>query len=92
MTLNQAVATAMVMQLLPQSAPGVYNYWKDILWIPSLLVVLGSILGIWFGSYIVRQKIVSNRFLYRTITIFLFVSSVYFFITHWNHTDLDIIE
>jgi hypothetical protein len=84
LSIKQSVGTAMVMQLLPQSIPGVINYWKDILWKPSILVILGSILGIWFGSYLVKNNFIKERILYRAITIFLLVSSIYFYYEHWN--------
>ena len=57
LTIKQSVAAVMVMQLLPQSIPGVINYKKYILWLPSLLVILGSIYGIWLGSNAVRKII-----------------------------------
>lgn len=87
MTLKEAVAAAMVMQLLPQSAPGVYNYWNHIRWMPSFLVVVGSTIGIWIGSHCVTDGYLSNRTLYRIITVFLFVSAIYFSVYHWNHND-----
>ena len=84
LSIPQSVAVAMVMQLLPQSAPGVYHYRKYILWTPTILVVLGSVIGIWIGSLIVSKKYISENTLYRIITIFLFVSAIYFYIKHWN--------
>lgn len=93
LTIKQAVGAAMVMQLLPQSIPGVINYKKHILWFPSLLVILGSIYGIWLGSNAVKKKYLTEQTLYRIITIFLFITSVYFYFTHWNHTsEPDILE
>ena len=29
---KEAIAIGMVMQVLPQSIPGVINYWKHIIW------------------------------------------------------------
>ena len=82
--IKTAIALIMVMQLLPQSAPGVYHYWNYILWIPTILVVIGSIIGIWIGSSITSKKYVSDNTLYRIIPVFLFVSAIYFYIKHWN--------
>lgn len=84
LNINQAVAAGLVMQLFPQSAPGLINYWKHVLWLPSILVVLGSLIGIWIGSKIIKEKLLSNRFLYRIITVFLLFTSVYFYVCHWN--------
>lgn len=72
------------MQLLPQSAPGVYHYWNDILWTPTIFVVIGSIIGIWIGSIITTKKYISENTLYKIITVFLFISSIYFYVKHWN--------
>jgi len=84
LSIPQAVASAMVMQLLPQSAPGVYHYWNDILWTPTIFVVIGSIIGIWIGSIITTKKYISENTLYKIITVFLFISSIYFYVKHWN--------
>ena len=60
---------------------------------PSLLVILGSIYGIWLGSNAVRKNYLTEQTLYRIITIFLFITSIYFYFTHWNHTsEPDILE
>lgn len=84
LTLPEAVAVSMVMQLFPQSAPGVYNYWKYIHWKPTFFVILGSFFGIWLGSILTANKYLSDLFLYRFLAIFLLLSSFYFFIKHWN--------
>ena len=93
LTIPQAVAVAMVMQLLPQSAPGVYNYRKHILWKPTIFVILGSILGIWVGSTLTSKNYLSETFLYRFLAIFLLFSSLFFFIKHWNPVQkMDVLE
>uniref|UniRef100_A0A6C0AWU7 Membrane transporter protein n=1 Tax=viral metagenome TaxID=1070528 RepID=A0A6C0AWU7_9ZZZZ len=84
LTISESVAVAMVMQLLPQSLPGVYNYWKYIKWEPTVFVILGSFFGIWFGSMLSANNYLSELFLYRFLAIFLLLSSFYFFIKHWN--------
>lgn len=84
LSIKQSVAVGMLMQLLPQSIPGVINYWKNILWYPSFIVITSSIFGIWLGSYLVTKNIIKEYLLYRIITIFLFISSIYFYIYHWD--------
>lgn len=86
LSLNKAVAITMVMQLLPQSIPGVINYWKDIIWIYALLVVFGSILGVYLGSYLTTNKILKEKLLYKILCIFLLLSTCYFFYNYWNKT------
>lgn len=82
LSIKQAIATVMVMQLLPQSLPGVLNYKDNIKLIPTLFVTGSSIIGIWIGSYLVKHNYIGEKTLYRVITIFLFLSSIYFFIKH----------
>lgn len=84
LTIPQTIAVIMVMQLLPQSLPGVYNYRKHIMWEPTILVIIGSLFGIWFGSHMVANKYISDQMQYKMITVFLFISSIYFYIKHWN--------
>ena len=70
--------------LLPQSIPGVINYWKHILWYESFLVIISSIFGIWLGSYLVTRNIIPEYIMYRFITIFLFLCGTYFYLYHWD--------
>jgi uncharacterized membrane protein YfcA len=84
MSIQEAVGVIMVMQLLPQSAPGVLNYWEHIHWIPSLLVIIGSIVGIWIGSYLVKKKYLNEKMLYKILTIFCFMYGFYFYFGYWN--------
>ena len=46
--------------------------------------LLGSIFGIWLGSYLVKNNFINEKILYRTITVFLLISSIYFYYEHWN--------
>ena len=82
LTIKQSVAAIMVMQLLPQSIPGVMNYKDHIVWIPTVLVILGSIFGIWLGSHMVKIGFLNEDILYQIITVFLFISSIYFYFNH----------
>lgn len=84
LTFKQAVSVSMLMQLLPQSILGVRNYWSEIKWGVSLRVIFSSIIGIYIGSLIVMKNIVSQTFLYKILTIILFLSSVYFYLNFWK--------
>lgn len=83
LTIKEAVAAGMVMQLLPQSIGGVYNYRKSIVWIPTILLILGSVFGIWIGSYMVNKNLISEKYLYKMLTIILFISTIYFYYNYW---------
>ena len=82
LTVKQSIAAVMVMQLLPQSLPGVMNYKDHIIWTPTIFVIIGSIFGIWFGSHMVKFGLLDENMLYQIITVFLFVTSIYFYICH----------
>lgn len=84
LSVKQAIAIGMVMQLLPQSIPGVVNYWKHILWYESFVVVTASIFGIWLGSFLVTRNIIPEYIMYRFITVFLFLCAIYLYLYHWD--------
>ena len=80
MNIHTAVGCSLVMQLLPQSLPGVllYNKKKFIDWYASIIVVLGSFLGIALGSYLVTCNYVSEENTYKFLTLMLIITSVIF--------------
>ena len=73
-----AIALIMVMQLLPQSIFGVINYWNYINWYQSFIVIVSSFFGIYIGSFIVTNNYISELMLYKILTIFLIINSIYF--------------
>ena len=84
MSLSQSIATGLILQLVPQSIFGVIEYYNsgDIVWKNSLIVLIGSSIGIYFGAMINTKKWISNKYLYLILSITLFTSSIYIFITH----------
>lgn len=84
LSFKEAVSVSMLMQLLPQSVLGVRNYWSEIKWGVSLRVILSSVIGIYIGSLIVTKNIISQTILYKILTLFLFFSSIYFYLNFWN--------
>ena len=77
-----AVAAIMVMQLFPQSILGVINYYKDINWYISLIILIGSFIGIYIGSYIVSNNYISELTIFKILTIMLIIISIYFSIKY----------
>jgi uncharacterized membrane protein YfcA len=77
---QSAVGVSLVMQLLPQSLPGViiYNNLGHIPYIPALLVVLGSTLGIIIGALAVSNNLVTEKMMYKIISIILIISAICF--------------
>ena len=84
MTLSQAVATALVNQLVPRGFFGVTEYYKsgDIKLNETVLIILGSSIGIYLGALIHLNHYLSERTLYFILSIILFVASIYLFIKH----------
>jgi len=84
MTLSQSVAVSLVIQLIPQSFFGAYEYYKagDVKWIPVLFVLIGSAVGIYLGSIINVRNLIDKKYLYLSLSIILFFSSIYIFIKH----------
>ncbi len=82
--LKQAVAIALIIQLLPQSLPGVYSFYKKgyinytILFI-SLLVLIGSLIGIQLGVYLSTNDIINKKETYRILSYFLILSGLYIY-------------
>lgn len=75
MSLNQAVGTSLLMQLLPQSLPGVLLYQKKgyINYYNSFLVIFGSLLGIGIGAYLITYDYIEKKYLYKILSIILII-------------------
>ena len=84
MSLNQAVGTSLLMQLLPQSLPGVLLYQKKryIDFYNSFLVIFGSLLGIGIGAYLITYDYIEKKYLYKILSIVLIIFA---FIYSYEH-------
>ena len=85
LSLKKAVIIALILQVLPQTIPALYNFWKnnDItreLLIISLFLVIGNFIGTYYGSFIHTQEVFSEYYLYLFFVFFLLFSAGY--ITH----------
>ena len=92
LTVKQAVGISLIMQLLPQSLPGVMLYYKnkDItarVFILALYVVLGSLIGIYVGAYLVQKDYVTEKIMYTLLSILLISSGLYIIYDHLLYTD-----
>jgi uncharacterized membrane protein YfcA len=74
-----AVCAGLILQLLPQSLPGLYLYYiEGYVDIPlSLWCLLGSTIGIWVGSFISTKEYVDELFIYRLIFLITFGTALY---------------
>ena len=96
LSVQQAVATSLIIQLLPQSLPGVMLYvkkgvinWKLV--VISVFLVLGSLVGIYLGSYLVTHDIITTEAMHLILASILLTSSLYIFYKELvEHRDKDL--
>ena len=92
LTIKESVVISLIVQLIPQTIPGVIAYYNqklirvDIVYI-ALLSMLGSFFGVYIGANASIKNYISNKLLYRILTIVLFMSSIYLYYNYWNHID-----
>ena len=92
LTIKESVIIALIVQLIPQTIPGVLAYYNqkmikiDIVYI-SILIILGSFIGVYIGANASIKNYISNRTLYRILTIVLFISSIYLYYNYWNYIE-----
>ena len=87
LTLQESVGISLIMQLLPQSLPGVMLYYNNgqityITAIIALFVVIGSLLGIYLGSYLVNNNYINLKFMYGNLAGLLIGSGLYIIYTY----------
>ena len=95
LSVQEAVATSLIIQLLPQSLPGVMLYWnKKVinlkLIIISAFLLIGSLIGIYIGSYLVTKNIINTEEMHILLASILFVSSLYIFYKEIYGRDKDL--
>lgn len=82
LTLHESVGISLIMQLLPQSLPGVILYYKEgsitiTTAIIAMFVVIGSLIGIYLGSYLVHNNYINLKFMYGSLASLLIGSGLY---------------
>ena len=84
MNIHNAVGCSLLMQLLPQSLPGVmlYHYKGHMQYYASFAVIFGSILGILLGSLLVTYDYISEKMLYKLLTYLLILITSLFIYEH----------
>lgn len=83
-TIQQAVAAGLFLQLIPQSLPAVYMYYKTdnlLVW-ESIVLVVGSLLGTLVGAYQSTHNWITKRSLYIILFVLMVASSAYIFCRH----------
>ena len=79
----EALTLTLVIQLLPTSLLGVYEYRKHIRIIPTLIFALGSFFGIYAGSLLVTKKVLSEKTLYKIFTVTISSISILYIYRHF---------
>jgi uncharacterized protein len=77
--IKTAVCTGLILQLVPQSLPGLYLYYqKGYVDVPlSMWCLVGSTIGIFIGSLISSREYVDELFIYRLIFLITFGTALY---------------
>ena len=78
---HEAIATVLLMHVIPQSLPGLYLYYKKgyLDMSKSIFVVIGSMIGVCLGSYINCEKLISQDMLYKLLATTLALSSLFIY-------------
>ena len=83
-TIQQAVASGLFLQLVPQTLPSLYMYYKTnhfLLW-ESVALAVGSLIGTCIGSYCATKGYITQKQLYIILCALLMVTAVYIYCTH----------
>jgi uncharacterized membrane protein YfcA len=85
MTIKQAVASGLVLQLVPQSIFGVIEYYKagDVKIYETVMIIIGSTLGIYLGAILSTRNYINERNIYLLLSIILVVTGIYIFFKYY---------
>lgn len=87
MNVKQAITTGLFLQAIPQTLPGFFLFRKKGHFEsnPSMIVLLGSIIGVCIGAYIHYEEAMSDRNVYLALSVLLLISGVHVFYRNvWN--------
>ena len=84
LTIHNAIATGLALQVVPQSLPGLWLYHKKghLNIVASIYIIIGSLLGITLGAYLVNEHYINEKNMYRMLFVFLFCSTLYIGMYH----------
>lgn len=77
--IKTAIAVGLALQLVPQSLPGFYLYYKEgfVNWFVIFWTLIGSTIGILIGSYLSTMGYVNERDIYKILFIIMVATSVH---------------
>lgn len=77
--IKSAIAVGLALQLVPQSLPGFYLYYKEgfVNWFVIFWTLIGSTIGILIGSYLSTMGYVTERDIYKILFIIMVTASIH---------------
>ena len=85
--LKQGVIIVLLLQLLPQTIPAVYNFWKkesityELIYI-SVFLLIGNIVGTYYGSMLHTKNIINEKYFYISLVVFLLFAAAFISYKH----------
>ena len=87
MTVKQAVTTGLLLQAIPQTLPGFLLFRKKghFEFGPTMVVLVGSMIGVFGGAYIHYNEMISDRQVYTVLSGLLLLAGAHVFYRNvWN--------
>mgnify|MGYP006121422013 FL=1 len=77
-SIKEAIAMSLVLQMVPQTLPGVYLYYKQgyVKIYKSIALIIGSVIGVFIGSYLVVNNFISEKIMLYTLGVCLLVIGI----------------
>jgi len=78
LSIKEAIAMSLVLQMVPQTLPGVYLYYKQgyVKIYKSIALIIGSVIGVFIGSYLVVNNFISEKIMLYTLGVCLLVIGI----------------
>lgn len=89
LTIDEVTLISLIVQLLPQTIPGILMYYNknkikmNIVHV-ALLILFGSSIGVYVGTTLTLNNYISKQSLYRFLAITLFISAIFVSYKYWN--------
>jgi len=78
-TIQQAVATTLFLQLVPNTIFGAWMYFRNghLLLKESMIAAIATTIGVVVGSHFGSKKYIDDKYIYLLITAILFIAGFY---------------
>lgn len=77
--IKTAIAVGLALQVVPQSLPGFYLYYKDgfVDWFVIIWTLIGSTIGISIGSFISTKGYITERGIYKILFFIMLATLIH---------------